>query len=416
MSERLAVVIGGGAAGLRVSCHLKAHKIPHIVLDRRPMSALRRKKWLYAPSHPLSCALARTPAADEARATDALRGNPLSAWDERALRTRNPLSADHADIVDGADASFGYGHPGVRGARLLAWRPLVDEDEPPSTLIVSTRVVDVRRRDVDYVVQCRCQERENFVNRSYVGTIIFICVSPGRAARWSMLQHWARAQLNAVFPLALGRLEFQAPDAGTSTNDTRSASSLAGRIVVDESGSAVCSTSGRIARFWNRLRRTAPALFQRLLLEEVDPTARDAAFAFSEQGSHAWRPAPSLDLRRVARRALAPNPRHLPNVYWCHNAFTTHPGLLEGDLEAADAAIRLVLDERAAREPRRRPRRDEVVVEGRVLRAKDIAPWMDESDAHAHKRGGDVTDDFYHSCDTPDAWAAVFALQTAFEL
>ena len=445
------VVIGAGLAGLYVSKKLSGKTRP-LVLEAGATAGGRIRTirdedgrvryeagpWRVATSHRRMMRLLQEEGlslgpsdsmSDDDTTDDALRG--LSVWELNALRRRNPLSADYADLATG----FADEHHAASGSKRSAAHEfvvakngidaLVEHMSESLHILYNTRVVDVRRNTSEYVVQCRCRETDDeFVNRIYHATSIFICVPPHCAERWTVIGQWARAQLYAVQPLPLHHIYAQS-EGPVQPQNIRSPSTLLGQSVASQHGNdwfQLSYTGGRLARFWHNLKMTSPAMFMKTLMDETrrylgnafDPKSTQSYFY--ENAYHIWRPNAYFSLKRAVQMSIAPNIRHLPNIYWCGEAFSSFQGWMEGSLETADLALELYMHGDAYTLSRRKVEAHEVVLEGRILDASrwaEIHPGGEEAIRnHLNKN---VTDLFYHVRHSVNAWAIVYSLQTAIE-
>lgn len=429
------VVIGAGPAGLNVARLLRTHHhIDPLIIERSNDHGPPHERWRIHRSDDRSTRLlvelgveitteeGGGGGEDAPVSTEPIRG--LSAWDMRALQLRNPLSADHADLKSGcANLSDGAAMPAVAKRELsFAANDFLQQMTRDACIFYSSRVVDVRRRELDYVIQCRCRDQDGtFVNRTYAATILFICVPPHQAERWTIVHQWARAQIYAVQSVPMFRIRCRTP--APMRHWTQSASLIGvGAVHADDTEHFYASTTfGRLARFWQRLRLVSPSTFLSVCADEVRRTFRvlvdttQITSRYDEHATHTWRPNPFLCLTHAVSNAVTPNPRHLPNVYWCAGAFSSHQGRLEGALETSELGVDAFTRASPAL-PRRPPSSTELSIEGRVL---DVEAWCERHPggrrALLDMVGKDATDDFYHVSHGPTAWSTVFALQVAFD-
>lgn len=451
--EETVVVVGAGLAGLFVAHHLRLiHKLSVLVLEasERPGGMVKTVyddagcvkyeagPWRVFASHKRVIKLCETlgvnlrlgpiPPPTQSSASAALPG--LSEWDVNALHRRNPLSADHADLSTGC-ASTTDAQSGCQDHRDLnqyvsddGFSDVIKKLADGARILCDTRVVDIRRVGVRYNLQCRCRADGGFVNRTYTAITIFICVPPHAAERWTILSQWARAQLYAVQSRPLNCIygRTSAPTAFHMISPT----SLLGQGVASQYKNQwfqVSCTGGRLARFWHRLQTASPKTFVAVLVEEVRrslhviPHEDSFISHFREHAHHVWRPSPMFDIDKAVRASVMPNPKHLPNVFWCGEAFSGHQGWMEGALETAQLALDMFTKRTAYVFPRRLAQAGEVTIEGRVL---DVSTWADlhpgGADVIRHHQIEDVTDLFYHTRHGKNAWAVVHAMQVAVEL
>lgn len=357
----------------------------------------------------------------------------LSQWEAVALTRRNPLSADHADLLTGcSDHTQVESTPFCHATDAIdidqytsdnGFSQLVDKLVQDTRILYDTRVVDIRRTGVEYKVQCRCRENDKFVNRIYTATVVFICVPPHAAERWTIVSQWARAQLYTVQSSPLNRIYAQT-SAPTSFH-TASSMSLLGQSIASQFNNEwfqASYTGGRLARFWHNLRMLNPAQFVTLLIAEVRrslhliPRRESFVSCYKEHGYHFWRANPMFNIDKAVRACVMPNPKHLPNVFWCGEAFSSHQGWMEGALETAELAVNIFTKSTSYVFPRRGLGSDEVIIEGRIL---DVSKWANVHpggiEAIRTQESRNASDLFYHNRHSDNAWAIVHALQVAVE-
>lgn len=362
----------------------------------------------------------------------------LSRWDVNVLKRRDALSADHSDLATGYSgedhcASGTAPYATDAGGFVVVdrgFQHVAERMAESCNVLLNTRVVDVRRSNTDYIVQCRCREADGtFVNRIYRSTIVFICVPPSAAERWSIVSQWARAQVYAVSAEPLHHIYALRPEEEAFAMPFHHR--LATAPIAQTISSMYPSTSaffqasytgGRLARFWHRLRMSSPRMFLAVLRQElwnilsVDPGDDDVRSHYVDKAYHIWKPTPSFCLHKAVAVSIMPNARHLPNVYWVGEAFSSYQGWMEGALETADLALSIFGGKASYVLPKRVLGEDEVLLEGRVL---DVSGFrsIHPGGTHAiqnHLREN-VTDLFYHMSHSADAWAVVFGLQVACE-
>lgn len=458
MSEDLretVLIIGGGVAGLSVARLLsKEHRVVPLVLEASSRAGGKVKTaydangnvkyesgaWRVLKTHRRSVRLFEEVGVDLRPSHTQQRAQPhrpasspgLAKWDLNALKRRNPLSADHADLETGeagstAGQSDDHGEDTTTDDGWLVsdsgFSKLIEKLADGVRILRETRVVDVRRSKTDYVVQCRCLENGGFVNRTYAATTIFICVPPHCAERWTILLQWARAQLYAVESRALHVVHART-SAPTNFN-VASPTCLLGQSVATQHRNTWFQASisgGRLARFWYHMRLARPSQYLGLVLEEVRQTLhvlidpKTVASQFHEHGHHAWRPTPAFDAGKAVAACVMPNPKHLPNVFWCCEAFSSHQGWIEGALETAELAVGVFTQKTPYIYPRRLPQKGELIIEGRII---DASAWAEVHPGgseliHQHS-GTNATDLFYHMRHGNGAWGIVHALQVAVE-
>lgn len=358
----------------------------------------------------------------------------LSEWDVRALHRKNPLSADYEDLrtgQSGSTAAQSMGDPDPDASADDGWMvsddgfsALVERLATGTRILRDTRVVDVRRSGTEYIVQCRCLEGGGFVNRTYTATTVFICVPPHCTERWTVVSQWCRAQLYAVESNSVHTIHARTT-APTSFHAV-SPSSLLGQSVSAQHKEAgwfqASLTGGRLARFWRNMRLALPAEFVGLILEEIRRTLHVSAepdtiaSRFHEHAYHAWRPSPGFAEAKAVAACVMPNAKHLPNVFWCGEAFSSHQGWIEGALETAELAVRVFTKKTPYVYPRRALQPDEFVIEGRVI---DAYAWANlhpgGAEAIRSVSGSNATDLFYHMRHGPGAWSVIHALQVAVD-
>lgn len=428
------IVVGGGVAGLAVAQELRSRGTDALVLESSAEVGGRLRKCRVPMRVP--CEHWRTLKRVSDYSSSSLpelapvyhpadRPAGLSVWDTLALARRNPLSADHNDLTGLAGASAAAASiellPTTKHA-LVNVPALLDDLSKNVTIAHSTRVVDIRRTPSAYVVQCRCRLGDDaFVNRIYVAPTLFLCVPPRRAERWTIMSQWGRAHMASVQSHPTHHI-YGSMDAQTCFN-TRTSDTLLGRSVSEASVKAMLlsETGGRLARFWNHLRLSSYPHFLKTLMEEarrvlhlvVDPSS--VTTVHCDSGYHTWRPSPFFVLGKAVAASLMPNPRHLPNVFWCGESHSSYQGWVEGCFETAQAAVNVFYVPSSYAFARREPTKNEVVIEGRIV---NVSEW-----ARMHPGGavvleklrtnGSATDQFYHAQHSRNAWAILFSLQTA---
>lgn len=445
-----AIIIGGGIAGLCVERELrKKHGLQPVILEASSRAGGRVKSvydsdgalmyevgaWRIAHSHTRTIMLLEeldvklrpcdTPSVPK-RVCDAVPG--LSTWDVDALNRRSAFGADYADLASGY-ADFGNGASGANDETDSFWvadeglEKAVQVMASSAKLFLNTRVVDVQRASTDYIIQCRCKEEgDKFVNRLYRSAVIFICVPPHAAERWTIVNQWGRAQLYAVMSSPLHRICAQTKSAPAESFHVRSPTSILGQSTSSAHSAWMqpSYTGGRLARFWHRLRISQPGMFLAVIKEELwnvlsifIETERVQSHYF-EHGYHMWRPVPVFSLSRAVEMSLMLNPRHLPNVFWAGEAYSSFQGWVEGAIETAQKALAIFTGKAAYILSKRAMQVSDIVIEGRILDAKT---WMrnhpgGESALRRHF-GNDATDMFYHARHSNNAWAIVFSMQSA---
>lgn len=436
MHERIDVkvlVVGGGISGLAVAQNLKDRATYAIVLEanakaggrlRQCKTPLRipfdHRRTLQRAPVCAESALSELPPVFHPEASSA----GLSIWDTVALSRRNPLSADHNDLMGTAQSSMSTASiapPSTASHMLVNVSDLVDDMSNNITIACNTRVVDIRRTPTVYVVQCRCQlDDKMFVNRIYLATTLFLCVPPQHAERWTIMSQWARAHMAAVQSHPLNYI-YGAMNAPTRFH-VRTSDTLFGRSSSETTVKTMLlsETGGRLADFWNRLRLSSHAHFLKVLMEEarrilhlvLNPSTVESAYC--DIGYHTWRPTPFFVLGKAVAKSLMPNARHLPNVFWCGESHSSYQGYVEGCFETADAAVNLFHNPSSYILPQRHASENELIIEGRII---DMSEWCDMHPGGAsmlkHLAGQNATDHFYHSQHSRSGWAMLYSLQVA---
>ena len=110
------------------------------------------------------------------------------------------------------------------------------------------------------------------------------------------------------------------------------------------SGRGACFP-GRVARFWNRLLLADPDRFATELFGDRARSVEHVSCHW-EEAYHRWRPAFGLELERVVRSSVEPNPAQLPRLYLANESHSSHQAWIEGALEMAQRAAIRALGER----------------------------------------------------------------------
>jgi hypothetical protein len=477
-------VVGAGVAGLRVAALLARQGASVEVVEAAPRAGGRVRTerdgegrvlyeagpWRIPSDHARAIALfrehgvrlvpLRTPLAshvggDRHAGAEGQARAGLSGFDVRLLRTLRPHEADRSDQETGyagQTSSDSTAAPYVTGAASFFVAPegfssLVDAMVSAATaagarLRLDTRVTDVRRlapasalaeEGSEYALSLSSRGAGGaFAASELRARAVFVCVPPRSASEWTSFAPHVRSHLGRVEEGCLHHVYVKGSVAGPPLHVIDASTPLV-QTIGDQYGRGwmqASYTSGRMARFWHRLRMLDPPNFVSLilsLLRERFPrfcaTAAHGGGAqvrshFKEGAFHAWRPAPHFRLRDAVRASATPAPSAFPALFWAGEAFSSYQAWIEGALETAALAVGAWEAGGGAGlgYETRRPFADEVVVEGRVL--GHMAAWATSHPGGAaaihNHLGEDLTPLLAHVGHSPHAWAVVAALQTAW--
>lgn len=452
------LVIGAGLSGLSVAHALKRRGNTPVVLERRsrPGGRIRSVEgdegrllyeagpWRIPDNHervkrlfsefrvPLSPL--QTPTPKYGGTKEVVPG--LSSWDIVALQ-EGPSRADHVDLCTGyADQthSASGSDPYTTTTRTFHVAPdgfheVVDRMAATVDVRYDCRVCDVRREGRQYVVTCLKRTGHNdFQTVTMRCHHLFVCVPPGVCERWDIFDSHAKSVMCAVEPCELHHIYADDP------NFPRRQHRLFPESIVSQTISAqyeespffqISYTSGRLARFWQNLKLQFPRSLVDVLARELrrltgyvlprNPTIKSHHWPV---GFHKWSTVPNFDMHKSVHLAVEPNPRQLPGVYLCGEAFSSHQAWMEGALETAELAVEAFFKRHLPRKESRLAvgvlggSTGEAMVEGRRL---NLESW-----AHVHPGGvgaianhsaEDLTDLLSHVGHSRHAWAIVHSLK-----
>lgn len=426
------VIIGAGPAGLRVAHGLLKAGIRSVILEASPSPGgmtrkLKRTRLL--ASHRIFRDMCLDAGVDlepdgrlVERSEEALNG---TVWDSYLNDMRNLLSADYKDCESNAGSSH--------SARIV---PVVHIDNDPVLTIRScdhifrsvsdacnifydTRVSDVRRVRSGYMIQCRCKQHDDtFVNRVYTAVVMFVCIPPLQMERWTITSMWGRAHASAIVSQPIHAV-YARVGVGLHTTFHRP-TGLVGEIQVDENDdvSRVSLTTGRLARFWQRLKMSSPVKYAMLIREELYKhigIVEHIETSHFEQGRHMWRGGFGFDPGRSCASAIRLHATQLPNILCAGDAWSQNQGWIEGALKSADEAVGAFIHKKHSL-PIRTRKTNETTIEGRIIPIDAFAKAHPGGEALLRTYAGrDATDAFYHARHSPAAWTIVYNLQVAFD-
>ena len=384
-----AIVVGGSVGGLWLAQTLhRKYRIRAVVLDknvqRRPRTRWSRR----------SRALARW--IDSDVSTDSgVRSATTDDWFDMVLRTKNLLAAAYQSLTEPSRAHM----------RVIDVDGLECARFDDVNVIRGARVVDIRRDAHGYAVHTRTRQAgSEYVHQTFRTNVCFVCVAPRIVEHWTIFRQWARTIFRTLRPVSCHTLSLEGVENGLEG----STSSLIGRQFVDDASQTMhLVSSGARANFWRRA--DVLGLTRALLTDAASVSPHRIRQAWSTR--YTWT-TPSAT--RAMRIAVVPNPKHLPFVFCASRALhSSGSDTLDDELEMADLALQHFDGRTQHILPRRPPRIDEVVYEGRVL---DVSSWRS---AHpggtlAHIQDGtDVTDAFNHAQHPDEAWTTLFDMQVA---
>lgn len=435
------IIVGAGIAGLYLAKRLENEGT--IVLETRNMYGGRVRSeydtsgrllyeagpWRVPENHHRTRALfaeyditlrpLATPTVPHGPPSEKMAG--MANWDVHALQG-GPDYADKLDRATGyADqsSSASGSSPYTTTSRQFFVAPkgfshLIEELASNTDIRLQHRVVNVTARNGIYVVECTVRTGHNsFVTRTFETTSLYVCVPPGACKNWTIFKTWAKSVMHSVVEGPLHHIytnDKNHPKNRHTKTDDMLAQSISTQY--ENEWFQISYSGGRVARFWNNLKLSYPIIFAEKLKEYLfekwqHKLADDAKIKshFWPVALHQWVPVPLFDVERAMRKAIRPNPVHLPNVFLAGEAFSSHQAWMEGALETVD----LLFEE----EHEDAFRSSNVVyVEGVPI---DVSKWIERHPggffALKNHLDEDVTLLMKQIRHSPHAWAVVHSLK-----
>lgn len=196
-----------------------------------------------------------------------------------------------------------------------------------------------------FTVSARERQRHDrtnaFIDVTYTASHLFLALPPRFMTQWDLCHHYFPCLPKTVQTVALHHIYAHGPRQPVRhiNDSTHPRLTRLGQVVPRtyrwSQWFQISYSSGRLARFWNRLKLAQPRMFRALLDREAGHPLNDVRSHMHEDAIHVWKPVPYFDLDRSVRRAVHP----LPHVYVVGEAFSSHQGWVEGALQTSELAL-----------------------------------------------------------------------------
>jgi hypothetical protein len=301
-------------------------------------------------------------------------------------------------------------------------------------------VTDVTRSDIYHIqVQKREGSNEFHVNTLTSSRVVLAC-PPSSFQDWSIAK-WIKPLLASVRPVSLHHIygclsEQKRPSLNTVYNFHITTNSALCQTIsspypdtLDYNDARlwfqVSYSSGRIADFWERLKVAHPQKFKQKLRKEVayilgPSQARNLYHIknyYWKEAVHEWIPSFGMDMSRMYRLAMIPDPIHLPGLYIVGEAFSPLQGWCEGALETVENLLNEITQLPSVPIMMREYHHPYVLYRSRVL---DLSLWIKRhpggSQAILNHLGEDITNLWDSIHNTMQSKAMIAALQVGWQL
>lgn len=289
----------------------------------------------------------------------------------------------------------------------------------PANVWTNTKVINVQRKGNRYFIHAKRRvENDQFESIVFCSPSVFLCVPPHVTEQWDVVHQYLQPQIHAVQTHPLHHIYVS----GRLENTHRKIPSVLSQIVsgdYQQTHFQASYSAGRVAKFWQRLKLNDPEHFRSFLLQAlrregvaVKKNAEVHSF-YWENAVHYWIPLyGSPPVQKLVEQAVEPHPTHLPNLYWCGEAFSGYQGWIEGALQTADMVLERVMEPSP---PLQIYPKEHVIVDGRVI---DVGTWKHvhpgSKNAILKRLGTDISDIFRHINHSKVSWATLYALQVGF--
>ena len=283
------------------------------------------------------------------------------------------------------------------------------------------RVINVLKKNNVYHIHCKIRQGNEFINKVYECNVLFICCPPKNTRSWDICKKYLKAQLNLVKTYPLNHIYAKGKPLPTKHIVTNNELSQIIPGNHNQEWFQASYTGGKLARFWANLRYNHPLHFKDKLIELLkkelgnDFVISHYDMHYWQNGVHMWIPAFQAEIDNWVERCLVPHPKHLPNVYWAGEAFSSFQGWVEGALETSEKVLELYKTIQTTYKPITFDKTKHLILDGRILNPekwKEVHPGT-KSAIEAHL-GEDISVLFRQIGHSGQAWAHAFSIQEGF--
>jgi len=300
--------------------------------------------------------------------------NPgLSAYDELILHRNRSVARDkedrtgYPDILDMTSVIDVYeaqnpssylclltGFSGLIQALVNTLKALENQCSFLKEALVTDVVYDNKKKHYRLSIQKREGSNE-FHERTEIAPRVVLACPPSSFQDWSIADYM-RPLLASVRPVSLHHIYAMSPQRPLLYNNNidnfhiNTNSALCQIISSPYPTSAsnhwfmVSYSSGRIADFWERLCIAHPLKFREKLRKEASTflgktqtrALQQIKNYYWKEAIHEWTPSFGMDMKRMYRLAMIPDPIHLPDLFIIGEAFSPLQGWCEGALETVE--------------------------------------------------------------------------------
>ena len=366
--------------------------------------------------------------------------NSMSTWDVNAYKSGNPLYADYMDLSTGYSGEThapSSTHPYQTSSQKFftvdkGLKFLIEKLASRCNVNYNTRVVNVKKENDRYNIYATKRQDNTFVELKITCKTLFICIPPRWAKDWDIVKCWGKAHTKSVVDMPLHHIYACPVPDNLEPFHIVDPENIAAQSISSEYNNRwfqASYTAGRLSLFWDNLKlaggkyfhNTVVKSFKKMLKKDVefDPTTIESHHF--PHAYHQWRVVPDFDLERSVYRSSMLHPVELPNVYWAGEAFSSYQAWMEGALETSDIVLdifRNSCDKFREMLPKREPKPEELVVEGRILNVtewKKVHPGSSMAiDNHLYRKDRDSSKSFMHLQHSDHAWSIINSLTVGF--
>lgn len=215
-------------------------------------------------------------------------------------------------------------------------------------LHTNTLVQNVAYHQHLYHLKTRERVQNTFFVREFKGKNLIIAIPPRHVRLWKVCRDYFSALPCAVKSVPLHHI-YVKNSAGPQKhikNGGRLGQVVPRTKKAGKSWWQVSYSSGRLAKFWNRLKLSYPKGFKQLLkysMKEVDSETytgeNDFVSFMHEDAIHIWHPVPFFDIKKSVEKALQPNKYQLPSCFYVGEAFSSYQGWCEGVMQTCEKVL-----------------------------------------------------------------------------
>lgn len=297
--------------------------------------------------------------------------------------------------------------------------------------LVTDVVYDVKKRHYCLSIQKREGPNE-FHDWTEIAPRVVLACPPSSFEHWSIAK-WMRPLLASVRPVSLHHIYALSPQRPLLRKNIENfhinTNSALCQIISSPYPTAptnhwfmISYSSGRIADFWERLCIAHPLKFKQKLRNEVSTFLGNAQTRALQQiknyywkeAVHEWIPSFGMDMKRMYRLAMIPDPVHVPGLFIIGEAFSPLQGWCEGALETVESLL-VEIVQPSPPVVQELPSQH-VIYRSRVL---DVHRWMSRhpggTQALENHLGEDVTELWDSIHNTLQSKAMIAALQVGWQ-